>query len=151
MNKGTTPLRALMSTTRFGKFVSVGAVGAICDTVILLFLVEKVGLLEEVAVLIGIESSILIMFVINDNWTYSSANNIRTLPRRLLRSHTVRIVGALTQFLVFTIIYRTYFMQLEFIGIDLWLLVAKGFGIALGMILNYTFETIFTWSVHKDI
>lgn len=151
MSEDTSPLRALMSTTRFGKFASVGAVGAICDTVILLFLVEKVGLLEEVAVLIGIESSILIMFFINDNWTYSSTDKIRTLPRRLLRSHTVRIVGAFTQFIVFTIIYRSYFMQLEFSGIDLWLLVAKGFGIAFGMILNYTFETIFTWSIHKNI
>lgn len=151
MSEDTSPLRALMSTTRFGKFASVGAVGAICDTLILLFLVERIGLLEEIAVLIGIESSILIMFVINDNWTYSETDNIRTLSRRLLRSHTVRIVGALTQFIVFTIIYRSYFMQLEFSGIDLWLLVAKGSGIVLGMILNYTFETLFTWSIHKNI
>jgi putative flippase GtrA len=151
MSEDTSPLRALMSTTRFGKFASVGAVGAVCDTLILLFLVERIGLLEEIAVLIGIESSILIMFVINDNWTYSETDNIRTLSRRLLRSHTVRIVGALTQFIVFTIIYRSYFMQLEFSGIDLWLLVAKGSGIVLGMILNYTFETLFTWSIHKNI
>ena len=139
-----------MSTNRFGKFASAGAIGAIFDTLILLLLVEKFGVLEEVAVVIGIESSILIMFVINDNWTYSSVNNVRTLSRRLLRSHTVRIVGALTQFIVFTIIYRNYFMQLEMLEVDLWLLVAKGFGIGLGMILNYTFETIFTWSIHKD-
>lgn len=151
MSKDTAPLRALMSTTRFGKFVSVGAVGAICDTLILLLLVEKIGLLEEVAVLIGIESSILIMFLINDNWTYSSTDNIRTLPRRLLRSHTVRVVGALTQLIVFTIIYRSYFMQLEFSGVDLWLLVAKGFGIGFGMLLNYTFESLFTWSIHKNL
>lgn len=151
MNKGTSPLRVLMSTTRFGKFASVGAVGALCDTLILLFLVERVGLLEEVAVLIGIEVSILIMFVINDNWTYSSTDNIRTLPRRLLRSHMVRVVGALTQLVVFTIIYRSYFIQLEFSGIDFWLLVAKGTGIGFGMVLNYTFESIFTWSLHKNL
>lgn len=151
MSKDTSPLWALMSTTRFGKFASVGAVGAVFDTIILLLLVEKVGVLEEIAVLIGIESSILIMFFINDNWTYSSTNNIRTLPRRLFRSHAVRIVGVLTQFVVFTIIYRTYFTPLEFGGIDLWLLVAKGFGITFGMIVNYTFETIFTWSIHKDV
>jgi len=150
MSKDISLLSVLMSTNRFGKFASAGAIGAIFDTLILLLLVEKFGVLEEVAVVIGIESSILIMFVINDNWTYSSVNNVRTLSRRLLRSHTVRIVGALTQFIVFTIIYRNYFMQLEMLEVDLWLLVAKGFGIGLGMILNYTFETIFTWSIHKD-
>lgn len=150
MSKDTSPLQALSSTTRFGKFASAGAVGAICDTLILLFLVERVGLLEEISVLIGIEASILLMFLINDNWTYTSTDNIRTLPRRLVRSHTVRVVGALTQFVVFTVIYRSYFMQLEFNGVDVWLLVAKGTGIGFGMILNYTFESIFTWSIHKN-
>lgn len=148
MSKGSA-IGALMSVTRFGKFVSVGAIGAVCDTVILLILVERVGLLEEVAVLIGIESSILIMFFINDNWTYSSSDNIRTLPRRLLRSHTVRAIGATTQFIVFTIIYRSYFVQIDIGGVDLWLLAAKGTAIVLGMALNYIFETIFTWSIHK--
>lgn len=36
-------------------------------------------------------------------------------------------------------------MPVTLAGLDVWLLVAKGGGILLGTVLNYVFETLFTW------
>lgn len=142
-------LKVLFSKKRFGKFVSVGAVGAVFDIAILVLLVEFVGITEEIAVIIGIESAILLMFVLNDTWTYADMgkSSYWALFRRLVKSHAVRSGGAVTQFVVFVIVYRYMYIPIEFAGLATWLLVAKGAGIALGMMVNYTFETLFTWAV----
>jgi len=87
----------LTSRTRFGKFVSVGAIGAACDTAVLVALVEWAGLLEEVAVLVGIEVSILVMFGLNESWTFRRVGESGWRARvcRLGRSHAVRAGGVL--------------------------------------------------------
>ncbi|MFC7195664.1 hypothetical protein ACFQL4_15245 [Halosimplex aquaticum] len=36
------------------------------------------------------------------------------------------------------------------VRLDLWLLVAKGTGVAVGMVVNYVFESLFTWQVHEE-
>jgi putative flippase GtrA len=147
---GDRSLGALASRLRFGKFVSVGVIGAVCDTAVLLFLVEVVGLLEEIAVLIGIETAIVVMFLVNDNWTFASEGkrDRRSWLGRLVRSHAVRSGGSLTQFVVFVTLYRLFFVSVQLFGVDAWLLVAKGSGIAVGMLVNYVFESLFTWQVH---
>jgi putative flippase GtrA len=141
---------ALASPQRFGKFVSVGVVGALFDTMVLLTLVEWFGVLEEVAVIVGIETAILVMFTLNDGWTFSESgtDGWRATGRRLVRSHAVRAAGSFVQFLVFVTVFRLLFVSLTVAGIDLWLLVAKGGGVACGMLVNYIFETLFTWRVH---
>jgi len=145
-------VEALRSRTRFGKFVSVGVIGAACDTAVLVFLVEVLGLLEEAAFLIGVETAILVMFLINDNWTFASegSSDRHSFPGRLVRSHAVRMGGIVTQSIIFFVIYRLLFVSLVVAGVDGWLLVAKGAGIACGMVVNYTFESLFTWRVHMD-
>lgn len=149
---GSSRIGALCSTTRFGKFVSVGVVGAAFDTAILVVLVEVFGMLEELAVLVGIEAAVLLMFFINDNWTFASAGTSGRGPllRRLIKSHAVRAGGILTQFVTFVVVYRVFFVSIEVFGIEGWLLVAKAFGIGLGLLVNYTFETLYTWAVHVD-
>jgi len=143
---------SLVSGVRFGQFVSVGVVGALCDTTVLVVLTEVFNVLPEVATVVGIESAILVMFAINDNWTFAGeqGDDRDSLPRRLLRSHAVRAVGSTTQFLIFVAVYRLLFVSLTLAGIDLWVLVAKGTGIGIGMLVNYVFESIFTWEVHQD-
>jgi putative flippase GtrA len=141
---------ALVSGVRFGQFVSVGVVGLICDTAVLLTLTEGFGVLPELATLAGIETAILVMFVANERWTFADASTDGSLGRRLVRSHLVRASGSTTQFLIFTGVYRLLFVPLSVAGIDLWLLVAKGAGVAVGMAVNYVFESIFTWQVHHD-
>lgn len=145
-------LDALRSGVRFGKFVSVGAIGAAVDVTVLLILSQVFGVLAEVATLAGIESAILVMFLINDRWTYASEGDVgrRPLVRRLIRSHGVRAIGSLTQFAIFVLVYRLLFVEVTALEIDLWLLVAKGLGIGVGMVVNYTFESLFTWRVHRE-
>jgi putative flippase GtrA len=140
---------ALVSGVRFGQFVSVGVIGALCDTTVLVVLTEVFGVLPEVATIVGIETAILVMFAVNDNWTFDADGEHRSLGRRLLRSHAVRAGGSTTQFVVFVVVYRLLFAPLSFAGVDLWLLVAKAGGIGVGMMVNYVFESLFTWQVHQ--
>jgi putative flippase GtrA len=145
-------LQALQSRVRLGKFVSVGVVGAVFDTTVLVVLSQFLGVLEEIAVIAGIEASILVMFAINEHWTYPDSGQqgrIATL-RRLVRSHFVRSGGIIVQFTVFVVIYRLLFTPVTLFDIDLWLLVAKGAGILFGMSVNYVFETLFTWRVQQS-
>ena len=144
-------LTALAAPRRFGKFVSVGVVGAAFDTIVLLTLVEVFGLLEEAAVLVGIETAILVMFTLNEGYTFRDAGTSgwRATARRLVRSHAVRAAGSVVQFLVFVAVFRLLSVDLILAGIDAWLLVAKGGGVACGMLVNYVFETLFTWRVHS--
>jgi putative flippase GtrA len=142
----------LASWVRFGKFASVGVVGAACDTTTLLILVEVFGVLEEAATLVGIEVAIVVMFLINEHWTFSAENDggLRAKGRRLGRSHLVRAGGSFVQFLTFVFIYRVLFVSMTFAGVELWLLVAKLSGIGLGMVVNYTFESLFTWRIQRS-
>ena len=140
---------SLVSGVRFGQFVSVGVIGAICDTTVLVVLTEVFGVLPEIATIVGIETAILVMFAINDNWTFDAEGEHRSLGRRLLRSHAVRAGGSTTQFVVFVVVYRLFFLPLSFAGVDLWLLVAKAGGIGVGMFVNYVFESLFTWQVQQ--
>jgi len=144
-------VQSLLSGVRFGKFVSVGVVGAVCDTTVLMILSEGFGVMPEIATLAGIETAILVMFLINDNWTFARAGREGRSPlfRRLARSHAVRTGGSLTQFAIFVVVYRLLFVEVSLVGIDLWILVAKGSGIAVGMLVNYVFESLFTWRVHQ--
>jgi len=148
---GPSALAVLRSRSRFGMFVSVGAVGAAFDTATLVVLVEVFGLLEEVAVLVGIEVAVVVMFLLNDSWTFAEEGKAgrRSLLWRFGRSHAVRAGGILTQFVVFIVVYRLLFLPVTVAGIDGWLLVAKGAGIACGMLVNYTFESLFTWRIHE--
>jgi putative flippase GtrA len=144
-------LGALLSGVRFGKFVSVGIVGAVFDTAVFLSLTQ-LGVVPELATLVGIETAILVMFAVNERWTFADEGegDGRSLLGRLGRSHGVRAVGSTTQFLVFVAIFRGVPTTVLFAGVNLWLLVAKGGGIAVGMLVNYVFESLFTWQVHRD-
>ena len=145
-------IEALRSRARFGQFVSVGVVGAVCDTTVLLVLTELFGVLPEIATVVGIETAILVMFAINENWTFAGegAGGRRSLFSRIARSHGVRAAGSLTQFLVFVAVFRGVPVSLSVAGLDAWLVVAKGTGIGVGMLVNYVAESLFTWRVASD-
>jgi len=143
-------LASLVSGVRFGKFVSVGAVGAVVDTTILFTLVEFGGFPAVWTNLLSIEVAILVMFAINERWTFATHGREGGLLRRVFRSHAVRATGTTVQVVVFTVLIELVAVRLLVSGFDLWLLVAKGTGIGLGMLVNYVFESLFTWRVHVD-
>ncbi len=148
--RGESRVGSLLSGVRFGKFVSVGMLGAACDTTVLVAL-TRVGVLPELATLAGIETAILVMFAVNERWTFADhgGDGGRSLLGRLARSHGVRAAGSTAQFLVFVAVFRGVSVTLPLFGVNLWLLVAKGSGIGVGMVVNYVFESLFTWRVHR--
>lgn len=142
-------IRSLLSTTRFGQFASVGVVGAVFDVTTATVLSE-LGVFPELAVFVGIEVAILVMFLLNDNWTFAEqgAAGIEAALRRLLRSNLVRAGGILVQLATFRILFRVVALDLDVAGIDGWFVVSKVAGIGTGMIVNYVAESLVTWQVH---
>jgi putative flippase GtrA len=145
-------LAALCSRVRFGQFVSVGAVGAAFDLTTLLLLTELGGIEPAVANVLSIETAILVMFAVNERWTFAGegAPGRGPLGRRLLRSHLVRATGSTVQYLLFVGVFYTVTVDLTVAGVDGWLIVVKGGAIAAAMVVNYVFESLFTWRVHID-
>jgi putative flippase GtrA len=84
----------------------------------------------------------MVMFVLNERWTFNDLGdqNESTL-RRFVRSNIVRGTGAavaLTTLYVLTTVF------------DVWYLLANAIGIGIGVVFNYTFETLITWRIHQS-
>ncbi|WP_336036122.1 GtrA family protein [Halobacterium yunchengense] len=143
---------ALASTVRFGQFVSVGAVGAAFDVTTLVLLTSAFGVPAAYANVASIETAILVMFAVNERWTFAGegAMDARSLGRRLLRSHVVRAGGSTLQYVLFVAVFYGVSVELAVAGVDLWLVAVKGGAIGVAMFVNYVFESLFTWRVHED-
>jgi putative flippase GtrA len=143
-------MRALASGTRFGQFASVGVVGAAFDVTTATAL-QSLGVFPELAVFIGIEVAVVVMFLLNDNWTFSKEGRggIAATLRRLARSNLVRAGGIAVQLATFRLLYRVFFVDVQVVGIDGWFVAAKVSGIGAGLLVNYVAESLFTWRVHE--
>lgn len=127
-----------LASIRLGRFASVGAVGAIVDTASLAGLVEIGGVGPLLGKILSTEVSILIMFLLNERWTFPSRNGSYFI--RLLKSNIVRVGGFLVGFAVL-------YMLMEWGNV--WYLLANVIGIGTGFGLNYVAESLFTWEVHR--
>ncbi|WP_142859692.1 GtrA family protein [Salinigranum halophilum] len=141
---------SLLSGRRFGKFASVGVVGAVFDVTTATVL-REVGVFPELAVFIGIEVAIVVMFLLNDKWTFAEqgAAGLGAAFRRLARSNLVRIGGILVQLATFGFFFRVVALELTVAGIDGWFVVSKVAGIGTGMLVNYVAESLVTWQVGR--
>ncbi|WP_136592088.1 GtrA family protein [Salinigranum halophilum] len=141
---------SLLSGRRFGKFASVGVVGAVFDVTTATVL-REVGVFPELAVFIGIEVAIVVMFLLNDNWTFAEqgAAGVGAALRRLLRSNLVRAGGILVQLATFRFLYRVVALELTVLDVDGWFVVSKVAGIGTGMLVNYVAESLVTWQVGR--
>jgi putative flippase GtrA len=141
---------SLLSGRRFGKFVSVGAVGAVFD-VATATLLSELGVFPELAVFVGIEVAIIVMFLLNDNWTFAEqgAAGVGAALRRLVRSNVVRAGGIAVQLATFGLFFRVVALDLPVAGIDGWFVVSKVAGIGAGMVVNYVAESLVTWRVGR--
>jgi putative flippase GtrA len=152
--RGLVPDRfdALVSGVRFGQFVSVGAIGAVFDVTTLVLLTELAGVPAAYANVASIETAILVMFAVNEHWTFADegGGGARSLGRRLVRSHVVRAGGSTLQYVLLVAVYYRVAVNLTVAGVDLWLVAVKGGAIAVAMLVNYVFESLFTWQVHRE-
>ncbi|AFK18388.1 GtrA family protein [Haloferax mediterranei ATCC 33500] len=144
----TNRLSALTSGTRFGKFVSVGAVGAVFDLSLSSLLIVFFGIAGELAKLAGAELAIVVMFLINDRWTFAGAgaDHLTAKVRRFLKSNLVRSGGLAVQVLVVRALGEIP-LEIPVAGIDLWKLVPLPIAIGASMLLNYVAESLFTWRI----
>ncbi len=142
---------ALASGVRFGKFVSVGAVGAVFDVVTTTALIVGFGVLGEYAKLAGAEVAIVVMFAINERWTFSELGAPGAVPTltRFLRSNLVRSGGLAVQFLIVRGFRRLDLSVIVF-GFDLWQLIPIPIAIGASVLLNYVAESLLTWRVTRS-
>lgn len=136
----TEQVRDLWSGMRFGRFFTVGALGAALDMTALAVLVESTGLDPLLGKVVAAETAIIVMFVVNERWTFTGFG--RSAPtfvaRRLLKSNLVRAGGATT---ALTTLYLLHSV------LGFWYLVSNAAGIGLGFFINYVFESLYTWRV----
>ena len=140
---------ALFAPVRFGQFVSVGLVGASVDLTISSVLTLAGLLPPEWAKLVGAECAIVLMFLINDRWTFAAHGAAGWVPklRRLVKSNLVRSGGLAVQFVVVYVLVRTDVTVVVF-GTDVWPVLTMPIAIACAVVVNYTAESLLTWRVH---
>lgn len=134
-------VQAAITTDRIAKFAAVGAVGATCDYAVLIALVELWSVSLEVAKLAAAETAIVVMFAINERWTFSRWGKAgwRAVSRRLAISNWVRIGGIIVAVGCLSVLVRVFGAPY---------LLANAVGIGVGFVINYFAESVFTWRVH---
>ena len=134
--------RMLVSGMRVGRFISVGLIGTVCDNAVLGALYAAVGAPLWASKVVGAEVAIVVMFVLNERWTFADAGRAGLGPTllRFLRSNLVRIGGIVVATGVLLALYH---------WLGFWWLLANLIGIAAGFVVNYTFESLYTWRVQR--
>lgn len=142
---------ALKSRRRLLLFAVVGGLGFFVDQTVVISIVEFTDLqisfagrdvTLEFAKVLAAESAIIVMFLVNDRWTFDSfgATDTRSKATRFVKSNFVRIGGIAVATIVLSVLVRQF---------DLALPLANAIGILCGFLVNYTFETLFTWRIGR--
>lgn len=139
----------LISGAQFGQFISVGAVGAVVDTLVLAAATLLIGVSELWGKAAGIEIAVVLMFLLNERWTFTGHGNNgwRPLLARLGKSHLVRSGGVAVQLVIFWALTVPYALSVTIGGIDVWFLIASLASIGIATLINYVFEGLFTWNI----
>lgn len=149
-------LRAVASTARFGRFVSVGVAGGSLETVVVAVLtagvVAGLSIQPLLAKAVGAEASITLMFLLNDRWTFAGegGHGILSLVRRYVSSHAVRIGGLAVAFATLYVLTAWTSVRIVVAGANLWPTIANGVGIVVGMTVNFVAESLITWRVYAE-
>lgn len=142
--------QAVVDGSRLSKFLSVGAVGAVIDLSISALLTLSGVLPAYWAKLVGAECAIVVMFVLNDRWTFSQPGRppLPRVFRRFLTSNLVRTVGLAVQFGVVWRLVRLD-VAIVFAGQNLWPLLTLVIAIGCSVIVNYVLESRVTFRVPR--
>lgn len=145
-------IEPLLSGVLFGRFLSVGIVGALADNATLAIGALVLDLPDLLAKVVGVEVAILVMFAVNERWTFAGrgAPGFGPLAHRLGRSHLVRSGGVSLQLAAYWLLTRRLDITVVAAGIDVWFLVASVVAIGAAMLVNYAFEGLFTWRLQCD-
>ena len=75
------------------KFAVVGAIGSLMALVITGFLTSKVGIFYAVSAFVGLELSSILVFFLNEKWTFSFVNKNTKTIHRLIKNNIVSFLG----------------------------------------------------------
>ncbi|WP_418279923.1 GtrA family protein [Halorubrum sp. DTA98] len=141
-------LDELTTRRRFGKFVSVGLVGAAVDLSLSATLTLGTAISPVIAKAIGAEAAIVAMFLINDRWTFPAhgIDGTRAKLRRLVRSNLVRSGGLGVQLLIVFVLTRQDVVVVV-AGTNVWNALTMPIAIGSAFLINYVAESLFTWRV----
>lgn len=124
-------LEQIWNKNQIVKFAIVGIIGLSIENSILYIVVDYIG--PTAGKLLSAEISIIVMFFLNENWTYSKSPG--HVIKRFFRSNIVRSGGVIIATATFLTLYNA--------GIPL--LLSNTIGIGAGFSANYIFETLYTW------
>jgi putative flippase GtrA len=135
-------VQRLVSPARLWRFAAVGGLGALCDNLALVVLHGHLDVALALAKLGSAEMGILVMFAVNERWTFADegAGGLVARVRRFASSHAVRAVGLAVGLAVLLALA-------EWLGV--WYVAANVVGLGVGFVSNYCFESLVTWRVHR--
>lgn len=125
----------------FIKFCVVGASGVVVNLGIYVLLSKFLKVPLEFASPVAIEISIISNFMLNNVWTFTNRNTGAALLLKLWRFHLVSGLAGLMNYSILIILVRVF---------DLWDIFAYLTGIAAGTLVNYFFNSVWTWKIRQE-
>jgi dolichol-phosphate mannosyltransferase len=123
------------------KFGIVGGSGVLVNMGLLFILTRYLSVRLEIASAIAIEVSILSNFFLNNLWTFKKRDTHVPFWSRLLRYHLVTGLAGVVNYLVLLLLVKTLGWH------DM---LSNLIGIAIGTIINYTLNSLWTWRVRSS-
>jgi len=122
------------------KFGIVGGSGVLVNMGLLYILTRFFAIRLEIASALAIEVSILSNFFLNNLWTFKKRETHVPFWSRLLRYHLVTGLAGIVNYLVLLLLVHTLGWH------DM---LSNLIGIAIGTIINYTLNSLWTWRVRS--
>jgi dolichol-phosphate mannosyltransferase len=123
------------------KFGIVGGSGVLVNMGLLFVLTRYLSVRLEIASVIAIETSILSNFFLNNLWTFSKRDTHVPFWVRLFRYHLVTGLAGIVNYLVLLLLVKT---------LGLHDMLSNLIGIAIGTIINYSLNSLWTWRVRSS-
>ncbi len=123
---------------KYGKFATIGALGALINTALLYLFTDVAGLHYMISGALSIEAAIVSMFFLNNHFTFSPVKRgIRQIIDGLIVSNIVRSVGVVAQLGILYLL-TDYF--------EMYYLVSNIIAIFISSILTFIGENRYNWN-----
>ena len=139
-----TKLKELIKSKRLEeliKFAIVGGSGVLVNMGLLFVLTRYLSVRLEIASVIAIETSILSNFFFNNLWTFRKRETHVPFWTRLFRYHLVTGLAGIVNYLVLLLLVNTFGLH------DM---LSNLIGIAIGTLINYSLNSLWTWRVRSS-
>lgn len=121
----------------FFRFALIGGLGAILNTSLLYFLTEFLDIYYIYSAIIAVEAAIVLMFFLNNTFTFENTKKGRSIISGIVKSNIVRSFGIATSILILYVL--TEYFNILYI-------VSNILAIFIGSIVNFVGEREFNWN-----